>query len=93
MRLRRRHRDEVRNEALRFFADSEGDCVASDVESYIRTKFAGILGPILMQLAIKLAIELITAWLKKQLMPAEVPATYQADEPGWSEEDDDDGEE
>jgi hypothetical protein len=49
-----------------------------------------ILGPILLEIAIKLAIKFIQNWLAKGLSPSMVSPCYVAGEPDYE---DDDGEE
>lgn len=90
MLLRKQQREQVRQEALRFFSENFHNCDAEAVEPIIRTKFMAILGPILLEIAIKLAIKFIQNWLAKGLSPSMVSPVYVAGEPDYE---DDDGEE
>jgi hypothetical protein len=90
VRLIRRQREQVREEALRFYSENFHNCDSEAVEPIIRTKFMSILGPILLAIAIKLAIKFIENWLAKGLSPSMVSPCYIAGEPDYE---DDDGEE
>jgi hypothetical protein len=89
-RLPRKRRKEVRSETRKFFIARGVNVTEAQVEKHIKTEFAGILGMVMIGLATQLAWYFIKKWIDKKLKPEDVPTTYQADEPGFDEEDGED---
>lgn len=88
----RPYRDEIRSIAIQFLADRGDDLSVentNDIEQAIRLKFADTLGPILLHLAIDLAIKLIKHWLSKGYQASSISLCFVPGEPGFSGDDND----
>lgn len=81
--LTRKQRESIRSDARSAWLQSscDKDEAIAIVTRTLNDKMKGIIGTILLQLAIKLAIELIMRWLEdRNKQPS---SFYVADEPGY----------